>query len=177
MDWACYLRVLAYSGRAADVHAVLDGRRAVLPERGRPNGYGPWYLPAGAVEALWVIGDRQGAAALYPLVHEFIATTGVVLFWLAGSALLERIAGIGAAASGRWDLAERHFRAALHQAEELPFEIEGAETRRFYAEMLLERNGPGDRDRANSLVAEALPVYRRIGMPRHEELAQRLLTT
>jgi tetratricopeptide (TPR) repeat protein len=176
MDWGCLLRVLAYSGRSAEVHAVLDGRRAVLPRPGRPNGYGPWYIPSAAIEALWVIGDREGAAAFYPLVREFIETTGVVLHSL-GPHLVERIAGIGAAAGGQWDLAEGHFRAALRQAEELPFEIEGAETRRFYAEMLLDRNGPGDRDQARSLVEEAMPVYRRIGMPRHEELARRIVAS
>jgi hypothetical protein len=41
--------------------------------------------------------------------------------------------------------------------------------------MLLDRNAPGDRDRARSLVDEALLVYRRIGMPHHEELARRLV--
>ena len=175
MDWAFYLRVLAYCGRTTEVHAVLDGRRAVLPRLGRPNGYGPWYLPAGAIEALWVIGDREKAAAFYPLVMEFMETTGTVLYWL-GPALLERIAGIAATAGGLRDLAEEHFRTALRQAEELPFELEGAETRRFYAEMLLERAAPGDREHALSLVEQAIAFYRRISMPRHEELARRLLT-
>ena len=123
-----------------------------------------------------MIGDRDGAATFYPLVRELRETTGVVLF-LMGHQLIERIAGIGAAAGRRWDLAEGHFQTALRQAEDLPYEIEGAETRRFYAEMLLTRKGPGDRDRAGSLIDEALVTYRRIGMPRHEELAQRLLTT
>jgi tetratricopeptide (TPR) repeat protein len=176
MEWACLLRVLAYSGRSAEVHAVLDGRRAVLPRPGRPNGLGPWCIPDAAIEALWVIGDRQGAAAFYPLVREFIETTGVMLH-IFGPHLAERTAGIGAAAGEQWDLAEKHFRTALRQAEELSFDIEGAETRRFFAEMLLDRNGPGDRDRAHSLVDEALVVYHRVGMPRHEELARRLLTT
>jgi hypothetical protein len=177
MDWACYLRVLAYSGRAADVHAVLDGRREVFPRRGRPNGYGPWYLAAGAVEALWVIGDRQKAAVVYPLVREFIDTTGVVLFWLADFALLERIAGIAAAAGGHWDLAESHFRTALRQADELSCVIEGAETRRFFAQMLLDRNGASDRESAGRLIDEALPVYDRVGMPRHAGLAAQFLST
>jgi tetratricopeptide (TPR) repeat protein len=175
MDWACLLRVLAYSGRGAEVHAVLEGRRAVLPGLGRPNGFGPWHIPVGAVEALWVIGDRKGAANFYPLVRELRETTNIVLFAL-GPSLIERIAGIGAAAGRQWDLAESHFQTALRQAEELPYEIEGAETRRFYAEMLLDRKGPGDRDRARSLIDEALVTYRRVGMPRHAELAQRLLT-
>jgi hypothetical protein len=43
--------------------------------------------------------------------------------------------------------------------------------------MLLDRNAPGDRDRARSLVEEALVLYRRVGMPRHEDLALRPLTT
>ena len=174
MDWACYLRILGYRGQAAEVARVLEGRRTELPQPGRPNGYGPWYLPAGAIEALWTIGDRDRAAGFYPLVREFIATTNVVLFWV-GPQLLERVAGIGAAAGGQWELAEQHFQNALRQAEDLPFEIEGAETRRFYAEMLLDRNGAGDRERARSLVEQAIPAYRRIGMPRHEELARRLL--
>ena len=174
-DWGCYLRMLAYSGRAADVVAVLDDRRDDFPRAGRPSGYGKWYLPAAAIEALAVIGERDRAAGFYPLVREFMATTGVVLHWLS-PALIERIAGIGAAAGGQWDAAEEHFRTALRQAEELPFVIEGAETRRFYATMLLERNASGDRDRARTFVEEALPVYRRVGMPRHEELARTLLT-
>jgi hypothetical protein len=43
--------------------------------------------------------------------------------------------------------------------------------------MLLDRNSPGDRNRARSLVEEALLVYRRVGMPRHEELARQLVTS
>ena len=120
-----------------------------------------------------MIGERDRAAGLYPLLREYMGLDR------RHTALLRCLSpragrGIGAAAGGQWDLAEEHFRTALRQAEELPFEIEGAETRRWYAQMLLDRNGPGDRDRARSLVEEAIPVYRRIGMPRHEELARRL---
>ena len=175
-DWACLLRVLAYSGRSAEVHAVLERRRAAIPLPGQPNGLGPWCIPDAAIEALWVIGDRDAAAAFYPLVREYMETTGAILH-IMGPHLVERFAGLGAAAGGHRDIAEEHFRSALRQAEELSFAIEGAETRRLYAEMLLDRNGPGDRDRARSLLEAALPTYRRIGMPRHEELAKGLLTT
>lgn len=41
--------------------------------------------------------------------------------------------------------------------------------------MLIESNAPGDRERAGALLNEAMGEYRRIGMPRHEELAERLL--
>ena len=122
-----------------------------------------------------MIGERDRAAGFYPLVLEFMATTGVVLPCFTPY-LVERIAGIGAAAGGQWDVAEEHFRSALRQAEELPFVLEGAETQRWYARMLLDRNAAGDRDRARSLVEQAVPVYRRIGMPRHEKEARRLLS-
>jgi hypothetical protein len=65
----------------------------------------------------------------------------------------------------------------MRQAAEVPSVIEGAETRRWYAAMLLERSALGDRERARTLVEEAIPVYERVGMPRHEELARRLVTT
>jgi tetratricopeptide (TPR) repeat protein len=176
-DWGCYLLALAYGGRTDDVVAALDNRRADLPQRGRPSFWGSWHMAAAAIEALAVAGERQRAADFYPLIREFMSTTGVVLQAYGPYHLIERIAGIAAAAGRQWDLAEEHFRTALRQAEELPVEHEGAETGRFYAEMLLDRNDPGDRDQARSLVEEALLVYRRIGMPRHEEMARRLLTT
>ena len=174
MDWACYLRVLAYSGRSADVHAVLERCQDDLPRLGRPNGLGPWYLPAGAVEALTVIGDRAGAAAFYPVVREFMATTGVVVTGFC-SYLPERIAGIGATVAGQWEAAEGHFRTALRQADELPFVLECAETKRWFAQLLLERSFAGDVDQARSLLEQAIAVYRRIGMPRHEALARAVL--
>lgn len=176
-DWACYLRILAYLGRTGDVIAVLDDRRGDLPQPGTPNFWGSWYIAAAAIEALAVVGERQRAAALYPLIAEFLSTTGVVIHPYGPCQLLERIAGIAAGADGHWGRADEHFQSALRQAEELPCELEGAETRRWFAHMLLDRNAPGDRDQARSLVEDAIPVYRRIGMPRHEELARRLLTT
>src|SRR5205085_6855605 len=77
MDWGCYLRVLAYSGRAADVLTIVDGWRDDFPRSGRPNGYGPWYLPAAAVEALFVVGERDRAAGFHPLVRGVITSPGV----------------------------------------------------------------------------------------------------
>jgi hypothetical protein len=89
--------------------------------------------------------------------------------------LLERVAAIAAAAGRQWEAAEEHFLDALRQADELPHRLEQAETRRFYARMLLERDGPGDRAEAAQMAAEAADLYRRMGMPRHFELAAGLL--
>jgi hypothetical protein len=41
--------------------------------------------------------------------------------------------------------------------------------------MLRERDGPGDRDRASAVLDEAAAAYRRMGMPRHAEMAEALL--
>jgi uncharacterized protein (TIGR03086 family) len=86
--------------------------------------------------------------------------------------LVERVAGMAAAADGRWAAAEAHFVTALRQAEELPVRLEQAETRRFWARMLLDRAAPGDLDRARTVLGHAIEEYRRIGMPRHMDLAR-----
>ena len=41
--------------------------------------------------------------------------------------------------------------------------------------MLLERNAPGDRDKARQLLTEAIEMYRRLGMPKHVEMAETML--
>jgi tetratricopeptide (TPR) repeat protein len=82
---------------------------------------------------------------------------------------------MAAAAGGQWQKAEEHYQTALRQAHELPFVIEQPEVRRWYARMLMDRNAPGDRDKARQLLTEAIAMYRQIGMPKHQEMAQALL--
>ena len=45
---------------------------------------------------------------------------------------------------------------------------------RWYAWMLNDRNEPGDRDKARTLLGEAIEMYRTIGMPKHVEMAERM---
>jgi len=63
----------------------------------------------------------------------------------------------------------------MRQAESFPSRLEQAEIRRFHAMMLIERAAPRDRDRARTLLEEALESYTQIGMPRHIEMTQALL--
>ncbi len=127
-----------------------------------------------AIEGLVVLGERDEAAGFHAVVAEAIEA-GAVTDSYHDVRLLERVAGIAAAAGRTWDTAEGHFEAALRLADELPHRIEALETRRFYGQMLLERDGPGDRDRAVALVKEAVLGYRSLGMPRHVDLAEALL--
>ena len=54
--------------------------------------------------------------------------------------------------------------------------IEQPEVRRWYARMLIDRDAPGDREKARELLTEAVAMYRRIGMPKHVEMAEALLS-
>ncbi len=40
--------------------------------------------------------------------------------------------------------------------------------------MLLDRNAPGDRDKARTLLGEATEMYRTIGMPKHLEMTEKM---
>jgi len=41
--------------------------------------------------------------------------------------------------------------------------------------MLIDRDGPGDREKSRELLTEAIAMYRKIGMPKHIEMAEALL--
>jgi hypothetical protein len=122
-----------------------------------------------------VLGERDRAASYYDLVVECIERTQVICAGFHDLRLAQRTAGIAAAAGSLWDNAEAHFRAALHQAEALPHLPEQAHTRRFFARMLLERDGPGDRAEGTRMATEAADLYRRMGMPRHLAMVEALL--
>jgi tetratricopeptide (TPR) repeat protein len=147
--------------------------RSPLPRPKRPNTIGSWTRLFTTVEALAVLGDKPEAAKLYPLVLESMQT-GTLFRW-GDLRLLDTIAGIAAACARRWPEAEEHFRTAMRRADELPHVIEQPDARRWYAWMLIDRGEPGDREKAISLLAEAIEMYRRIGMPKHVELAEGLL--
>ena len=146
-----------------------------LPVPGESADWGAWTLVLAAAEGLAVIGEQERSARLYPLVAEALRLGCVIR--CPDMRFVETVAGVAAGADGQWERAEDHFRRALQQATELPHLIEGAEIRRLHAEMLIRRDGPGDRTHARQLLADAVATYRQIGMSRHEEMAWALLTT
>ena len=93
------------------------------------------------------------------------------------SRLWQMVAGIAAACGEQWDAAQEHFETALRQAHDLPHKIAQPEFRRWYAQMLLDRNAAGDRDKVRTLLGEAIAQYRTIGMPKHLAMAERMLTS
>ena len=145
-----------------------------LPQAGRAAKSGSWQLAFAAVEALVVLGERAGAAALYPLVVEAIET-GVVLDGYTHGRLVRTLAGMAAGADGRWDEAEAHFGRALRQAEAIGLRMERPDLFRFHAGMLIERGRPEDRQRSRRLLEEAIRAYQEFSMPRHEQMCRELL--
>ena len=125
------------------------------------------------IEGLVMLGKQSQAGELYPLARELVATGAVALWPI--FRFTQTIAGIAAAAAHQWEAAEEHFRVAMQQAESFPYRLEQAEIRRFHAMMLLDRAVRGDREKARTLLTQAMDSYRRIEMPRHVEMAQMLL--
>lgn len=172
-DWGALFLGKAYIGDRDSALAVLEQSREKLPRPGQANTLGSWEMLSAAVEGLAVLGEREKAAKLYPLVLEAVDTGAVVLWYYQ---LLHAVAGMAAAAGEDWEKAEEHYQTALRQAHELPHVIQQPEVRRWYARMLIDRDAPGDHEKARELLTEAVAMYRRIGMPRHVEMAETLMS-
>jgi hypothetical protein len=173
LEWSCLFLCECFSSNEAAALSMLDERRAQLPVMGRRSSLGSWLALLAVIEGLALLGRRETAGELYPLALEAVGT-GTVVDQHA-IRLTQTVAGIAAAAGEKWEQAESHYQTALRQAHEIPFVSEQPEVRRFYAQMLLERGAPGDRERARAMLEEAIVSYRKIGMPRHVEMAEGLI--
>ena len=164
---------LAYIGDYDRALAILDENRALLPRRGQPNSFATWWMLAQVIEGLAIMGEQAEAGKLYPLARELVGT-GAMVLWPTYR-FTQTVAGIAAAAARQWDAADEHFQIAMQQAKSFPNILEQAEIRRFHAMMLLDRAAAGDREKAQTLLSEALATYTQIGMPRHIEMTRALL--
>jgi len=158
-------RQRAYAGDRTGALAILEKKRALLPVSGQENFRGAWWMLALIVEGLVMLGEQAQAGQLYPMVLELI-DTGAVAIWPI-SRFTQTIAGLAAAGAHQWKAAEDHFQLAMNQAESFPDVLEQADIRRFHAMMLIDRAARGDREKARTLIDEALESYTQIGMPRH----------
>jgi tetratricopeptide (TPR) repeat protein len=118
--------------------------------------------------------DAQRAPALYQLLLPHADRMAVIGDTVACNGSVARYLALLARTMGDWDVAERHFRAALDMNERMGARPFVAHTAQEFAEMLLERSGPGDRARAKELLDRALDEARTLGLVRVEERAQAL---
>ena len=152
---------------------MIEQAQSDFPTLGRPNSEKSWGVAAAAVEAFTVLGETMKSAALYTTMAELAATGSLMRSW--DYRLLATLGGMSAASARNWDRAEAHFDEALRHSLELPMRLEALDARRFYAQMLIARDRPRDRDRARALLAQAAAGYVAFGMPRHEAMAKSVL--
>jgi hypothetical protein len=126
------------------------------------------------VEGLALIGRRDELAPLHAQT-EALVDTGVVT---PGSftVLAQTTAGITATAAGRFEIAEARFRIGMDHAD-AQFALARPYARLWYADMLIQRGAPGDRQRAGALLEEAIAIADGYGLVTFEPHARSLLRT
>lgn len=115
------------------------------------------------------LGDAARAATLYQLLlpyadRNIMVADGVACF---GSA--SRYLGLLATTMTRWEDAERHFEGAMAMNARMGARPWLAHTQDDYAAMLLARGRTGDREKAATLMNDALATARELGMRALEE--------
>ncbi|MCI0871385.1 MAG: hypothetical protein J4O07_06180, partial [Chloroflexi bacterium] len=83
------------------------------------------------------------------------------LYWILS---FDRLLGLLSRVMGEPDQAEEHFEDAIRFLRENEITVDLAWTCSDYAEMLLERNAPGDREKATELQDKAIAIAQELGM-------------
>src|SRR6266568_605868 len=104
-----------------------------------------------ASEACSLLGDAASAAILYDQLVPF-AGRQAIGFGEGSVGAVDRYLGLLATTMGRLDDAERHLAEGIEMNERMGSRPWAAHTRHDLARMLLARDGPGDRDRAEELL-------------------------
>lgn len=114
-------------------------------------------------ESCGVLGDARAAHVLYRLLSPYAELNCFDLpEGMRGS--VSRYLGILAATTERWVEASRHFEYALDMHRKSGADPWLARTYDDYAQMLLARSRPGDREVAADLAARAFAIYRELGL-------------
>jgi hypothetical protein len=130
----------------------------------------PFIVAAGLVNAMLAepiasTGDRAMAAAVYERITPWAGL--VISFGRSGMSCggpVDLALGILASVSGHHQRAHAHFEAALELAARGNLRPHQAHVRYWFARLLLERSGPGDAERALSLISEARTLALGLGM-------------
>jgi tetratricopeptide (TPR) repeat protein len=121
--------------------------------------------------------ESEHCATLYRLLAPYPGRNVVVPPAAVCLGSSSRPLGLLAAALHRWDEAERHFADALAMNSEMGARPWVARTQFNYAQMLLARREPGDREKARSLLQQALGAARQMGMVKVASDCEALLRT
>ena len=160
---------LGFDAEASDALDLIDVRRTA-----ESTGGGVWsYLVAPLARACWHLGDDTRGADLYELLLPHADTCAGVgsVGW--GSTRLPL--AWYATTCGWFEEAEEHYDAALDVHKRNGWLAALVVSQVDFADMLLRRSGPGDRDRAGALVCDALATATELGMAGQERAARELL--
>jgi tetratricopeptide (TPR) repeat protein len=169
----------AEMGREADARETLER----LAARGFDDIPRDWAW-LGALSHLamtcTILRDTARAAILYEKLRPYAARHAAPATAIYQGPVSHYL-GILAATLGRYDEAAQRFEDALAGEARMGARPWRARTQHAYAEMLLARDEPGDREKALELVGEALAAANAIGMrglvPRAERLKAALLSS
>lgn len=161
--WRCaWAQICGELGRDAETRLALDS----LAEEGFaavPFGE-MWLVSVGFLaEAASSVRDDRRARALYDLLLPY-ADRVAVTYPEITTGSVARYLGLAAAVSEHWGDAESHFEYALAANERINARPWVALTQRDYARMLLQRDSPGDTEKAKRLLSNALAIYRDLGV-------------
>jgi hypothetical protein len=167
--WLLYSAEMGNTGVAK---SWIDSNWTELARVDQPNAMRTWVETFAAVEALWLMGDRDRCAHLLPAVKAFQETGTLRMLYTAGS--IPATIAVASAAAGDWDAFERLTDEAL-LAESWSQTPAWAVQRQTLATVFLARDQTGDRERARQILTDVLASYEHSGMPRHVTMAKELL--
>ncbi len=133
--------------------------------------YGIWGLLSRAVlaDTCWLLGDTDGAAAIYERLLPYAGCHVVNGLAGASNGAADRHLGCLATLLGRFDKAEHHFERSHRQHQRMGAWPWLAHGQVAHARMLLARRGPGDQERALDMLTAARETYRSLGMGLYAE--------
>jgi DNA-binding CsgD family transcriptional regulator/tetratricopeptide (TPR) repeat protein len=177
LGWTAALaRLYAELGRLAEAQTLLD--RLAVDEFASVEREGFTWLASAVslAETSIVLGATQHAETLYrlllPYAERYVNAGGG---WFHGAVAYEL--GRLATMLARWEEAATHFTAALEMHERVAARSFVAHTQYSWAEMLVRRGEPGDREQALELVEHARVTAEELGMIRLTEQATALQST
>jgi len=174
-SWPCTLAVAHAEAGRMELARTLVERLGVHAFTDVPRDV--HFFPALAMlaEVVHLLDDGTRAEQLYALLAPHADRNVVASYWsptFVGS--VARYLGLLAATAGRADDAARHFEEAQHANARMGLRGQLAHTKVDHAGVLFARNGPGDREHALRLVAEARTTAEELGLGRLRERITRL---
>jgi hypothetical protein len=167
----CILALVhARVGRPAEAQRVLDDL-AANEFSALPFDQEWLYATSALAETSALLGDEASAEVLYRLLLPWADLTATDHpEGMRGS--VARYLGLLGTTLRRWDAAEAHFEVARGTNERIGARPWLAHSLSDHARMLVARNDPGDRERADELFAAALATYRELDMQSYAREAE-----